>query len=112
MRSGARTPAWTCASPTRTPTPSAGCWCGRRTARSGAGADDPLAGRVDADGFVDTGDLARIDDEGFVWIEGRAGDLINRGGNKVFPDAVEEVLLLHPSVQRRRGGRRAGRSAR
>jgi acyl-coenzyme A synthetase/AMP-(fatty) acid ligase len=66
----------------------------------GAGTDDdPLAGRVDADGFVDTGDLARIDAEGFVWIEGRAGDVINRGGNKVFPDAVEEVLVLHPDVQ-------------
>ncbi len=65
----------------------------------GDGADDPLAGRVDADGFVDTGDLARIDDAGFVWIEGRSGDLINRGGNKVFPDAVEEVLLLHPTVR-------------
>jgi acyl-coenzyme A synthetase/AMP-(fatty) acid ligase len=54
--------------------------------------------RRDADGFIDTGDLARIDDEGFVWIEGRAGDLINRGGNKVYPEAVEEVLRLHPSV--------------
>jgi long-chain acyl-CoA synthetase len=67
-------------------------------ARSGAAAD-PFAGRVDADGYVDTGDLARIDTEGFVWIEGRAGDVINRGGNKVFPDAVEEVLLLHPAVR-------------
>ena len=54
--------------------------------------------RRDADGFIDTGDLARIDDDGFVWIEGRAGDLINRGGNKVYPEAVEEVLRLHPSV--------------
>jgi long-chain acyl-CoA synthetase len=54
--------------------------------------------RRDADGFIDTGDLGRIDDDGFVWIEGRAGDLINRGGNKVFPEAVEEVLRLHPSV--------------
>jgi len=53
-----------------------------------------LADRIDADGFVDTGDLARVDAEGFVWIEGRAGDLINRGGNKVFPDQVEEVLRL------------------
>ena len=54
--------------------------------------------RRDADGFIDTGDLARIDDDGFVWIEGRASDLINRGGNKVYPEAVEEVLRLHPSV--------------
>ncbi|MGZ6896897.1 MAG: class I adenylate-forming enzyme family protein [Acidimicrobiia bacterium] len=64
----------------------------------GRGGDDPLAGRVDAEGFVDTGDLARIDADGFVWIEGRVGDVINRGGNKVFPDAVEEVLRLHPLV--------------
>ena len=54
--------------------------------------------RIDADGFIDTGDLARIDDDGFVWIEGRAGDLINRGGNKVHPEAVEEVLRLSPAV--------------
>ena len=54
--------------------------------------------RIDADGFIDTGDIARIDDDGFVWIEGRAGDLINRGGNKVFPDSVEEVLRLSPAV--------------
>lgn len=54
--------------------------------------------RKDADGFIDTGDLARIDDDGFVWIQGRAGDLINRGGNKVFPESVEEVLRLSPAV--------------
>ena len=57
-----------------------------------------LGDRIDADGFIDTGDLARIDDDGFVWIEGRAGDVINRGGNKVFPAAVEEVLLLSDGV--------------
>jgi len=62
-----------------------------------AGGED-LDDRVDADGFVDTGDLARVDAEGFVWIEGRAGDVINRGGNKVFPDDVEEVLRLVPEV--------------
>jgi long-chain acyl-CoA synthetase len=57
-----------------------------------------LEDRVDLQGFVDTGDLARIDAEGFVWIEGRAGDVINRGGNKVFPAEVEEVLRLSPEV--------------
>ena len=55
--------------------------------------------RRDAEGFIDTGDLARIDDDGFVWIEGRASDLINRGGNKVYPESVEEVLRLHPAVE-------------
>ena len=60
------------------------------------GAD--LADRIDDDGFVDTGDLARVDPDGFVWIEGRVGDVINRGGNKVFPDHVAEVLRLVPGV--------------
>ena len=57
-----------------------------------------IAERTDADGYIDTGDLARIDADGFVWIEGRAGDVINRGGNKVHPAAVEEVLRLSPAV--------------
>jgi long-chain acyl-CoA synthetase len=57
-----------------------------------------LADRIDADGYLATGDLGRIDDEGFVWIEGRSSDLINRGGNKVFPDEVEEVICLAPTV--------------
>ncbi|MBV8951730.1 MAG: long-chain fatty acid--CoA ligase [Actinobacteria bacterium] len=54
--------------------------------------------RIDADGFLRTGDLARVDPDGFVWIEGRVGDVINRGGNKVFPGHVEEVLRLSPRV--------------
>ena len=65
-----------------------------RPLNAALGIDD----RRDADGFIDTGDIASIDEDGFVWIDGRVSDLINRGGNKVFPDAVEEVLRLHPSV--------------
>jgi long-chain acyl-CoA synthetase len=57
-----------------------------------------LEDRVDSEGFVRTGDYARVDDVGFVWIEGRVSDLINRGGNKVFPGQVEEVLCLSPLV--------------
>ena len=57
-----------------------------------------LADRIDPEGFVDTGDLARVDPDGFVWIEGRSGDVINRGGNKVFPEHVAEVLRLVPDV--------------
>jgi acyl-CoA synthetase (AMP-forming)/AMP-acid ligase II len=68
-----------------------------RMAAGYAGAES-LADRIDGEGFVRTGDYARLDAEGFVWIEGRVSDLINRGGNKVFPDNVEEVLLLSPRV--------------
>jgi len=57
-----------------------------------------LTERVDANGYLDTGDEARVDAEGFVWIEGRASEVINRGGNKVFPSHVEEVLRLAPGV--------------
>jgi long-chain acyl-CoA synthetase len=66
---------------------------------SGYADGDSLEDRIDAEGHVRTGDFARIDDEGFVWIEGRVGDVINRGGNKVFPGQVEEVLLLSPGVR-------------
>lgn len=57
-----------------------------------------LGDRVDGDGFFRTGDIARLDEDGFLWIEGRASDMINRGGLKVFPAEVEEVLLLSEAV--------------
>jgi acyl-CoA synthetase (AMP-forming)/AMP-acid ligase II/alkylation response protein AidB-like acyl-CoA dehydrogenase len=58
-----------------------------------------LGDRLDAGGYLRTGDLARVDTDGFVWIEGRVGDVINRGGNKVFPAQVEEVLRRAPGVR-------------
>ena len=66
---------------------------------AGYAGGESLSDRVDAAGYVRTGDHARVDADGFVWIEGRTSDLINRGGNKVFPEQVEEVLRLVPSVQ-------------
>ncbi|WP_055480014.1 AMP-binding protein [Sphaerimonospora mesophila] len=51
------------------------------------------------DGFLRTGDVGRLDTDGFLWIEGRISDMINRGGLKVFPDEVEEVLRRHPAVR-------------
>jgi acyl-CoA synthetase (AMP-forming)/AMP-acid ligase II len=50
------------------------------------------------DDWQRTGDVARIDDDGFVWIEGRVSDMVNRGGLKVHPGEVEEVLRLSPGV--------------
>ena len=73
-------------------------WVRPPSMAAGYATGEELRDRVDADGYVNTGDLARIDADGFVWIEGRAGDLINRGGNKVFPEQVEEVLCLAPGV--------------
>ncbi|WP_422926611.1 class I adenylate-forming enzyme family protein [Singulisphaera sp. PoT] len=50
------------------------------------------------DGWFKTGDIVRIDDEGYVFIVDRAKDMINVGGEKVYPRDVEEVLHRHPSV--------------
>lgn len=57
-----------------------------------------LSDRLSDDGFLRTGDLGRVDADGFVWIEGRVSDMINRGGLKVFPAEVAEVLRLSPAV--------------
>ncbi|MEU8252077.1 AMP-binding protein [Nonomuraea sp. NPDC048916] len=70
--------------------------------RGYAGADGSSGPQDDdriVDGFLRTGDIGRLDADGFLWIEGRVSDMINRGGLKVFPDEVEEVLRRHPSVR-------------
>ncbi len=64
---------------------------------AGLDPDGRFGDRLD-DGFLRTGDVARLDEDGFLWIEGRESDMINRGGLKVFPAEVEEVLLLSASV--------------
>ncbi len=57
-----------------------------------------LGDRLSPDGWFRTGDIGRVDADGFVWIEGRVSSMINRGGLKVHPGEVEEVLRLHRSV--------------
>ena len=51
-----------------------------------------------ADGWFRTGDIVRIDGDGYVFIVDRAKDMINVGGEKVYPRDVEEVLHRHPAV--------------
>ncbi len=53
---------------------------------------------VDADGWLDTGDVGYQDEDGYVYLVGRDGDVINRGGEKIAPREVEELLLAHPDV--------------
>ena len=50
------------------------------------------------DGWLHTGDVGRIDAEGFLWVEGRRDDVIVTGGENVAPEEVEEVLIGHPDV--------------
>lgn len=52
----------------------------------------------DEDGWLPTGDGGSVDDEGRVHVDGRLADVINTGGEKVWPVAVETVLRRHPSV--------------
>jgi fatty-acyl-CoA synthase len=50
------------------------------------------------DGWLDTGDLARLDEDGFIYLTGRAKDLIIRGGHNIDPAIIEDALLAHPQV--------------
>ena len=62
--------------------------------------DNPgaTAAAVDRGGWMHTGDLGVMDDDGYVNIVGRAKDMIIRGGENIYPREVEEVLFQHPAV--------------
>jgi acyl-CoA synthetase (AMP-forming)/AMP-acid ligase II len=51
-----------------------------------------------ASGWLRTGDVGALDGSGFLYLAGRADDVINRGGEKIYPQEVENVLLGHPAV--------------
>ncbi len=51
------------------------------------------------DGWLDTGDLARLDADGRVWLTGRQKDLIIRGGHNIDPSMIEEAMMMHPAVE-------------
>jgi fatty-acyl-CoA synthase len=50
------------------------------------------------DGWLDTGDLGRVDEDGYVYLQGREKDLIIRGGHNIDPRSIEDALLAHPEV--------------
>lgn len=62
--------------------------------------DDPgqTAAAIDEDGWLRTGDLASMDEQGYCRIDGRLKDLIIRGGENIYPREIEQVLFGHPDV--------------
>jgi long-chain acyl-CoA synthetase len=61
--------------------------------------EEATADTLTADGWLKTGDMARVDDDGYYFIVDRKKELIIRGGFNVYPREIEEVLYEHPSVR-------------
>ncbi len=61
--------------------------------------EEATASTWTADGWLRTGDLAYLDDDGFLYICGRKKDMIIRGGNNIYATDVEAVILEHPDVR-------------
>jgi acyl-CoA synthetase (AMP-forming)/AMP-acid ligase II len=61
--------------------------------------DNPEANAVAfTDGWFRTGDQGRFDEDGYLFLSGRLKEIINRGGEKISPREVDEILLTHPAV--------------
>jgi fatty-acyl-CoA synthase len=60
--------------------------------------DERTAEAIDSDGWMHTGDLATMDQDGYVSIVGRSKDMVIRGGENVYPREVEEFLYSHPDI--------------
>ncbi len=58
-----------------------------------------VKGMPDGGVWANTGDLGTVDADGYVWLFGRAKDLIIRGGHNIDPKLIEEALVCHPAVQ-------------
>ncbi|MEM9578630.1 MAG: AMP-binding protein [Pseudomonadota bacterium] len=62
------------------------------------GEDQQTKAAIDADGWMHTGDLATLDENGYCAITGRVKDMILRGGENIYPREIEEFLYTHPDV--------------
>jgi acyl-CoA synthetase (AMP-forming)/AMP-acid ligase II len=65
----------------------------------GAYAGGRAADRFDADGWLDTRDEGYLDEDGFLFLAGRSDDVINRGGEMLYPREIEEVLIADSAVR-------------
>ena len=62
------------------------------------GSEEKTRVTIDDEGWVHTGDLGYLDDDNYLFLSGRSGDMIIRGGENVAPEEVEAVLYEHPDV--------------
>jgi fatty-acyl-CoA synthase len=60
---------------------------------------DKTAEAIDADGWMHTGDLAEMRDDGYCNIVGRIKDMVIRGGENIYPREIEEFLYAHPDIE-------------
>jgi fatty-acyl-CoA synthase len=63
------------------------------------GDPEKTAETVDGEGWLHSGDLGVMDEEGYVRVVGRLKDMIIRGGENIYPREIEEFLLTHPKIQ-------------
>ena len=63
--------------------------------------DNPeaTAGAIDAARYMHTGDIAVMDEDGYVNISGRIKDMVIRGGENIYPREIEEFLYTHPAIK-------------
>lgn len=61
-------------------------------------APEQTAGAIDGAGWMHTGDLGTMDDEGYVAVVGRIKDMVIRGGENIYPREIEEFLYGHPDI--------------
>jgi acyl-CoA synthetase (AMP-forming)/AMP-acid ligase II len=75
-----------------------GLWLRGSLVTTGYAHDEAATRAAVVDGWFDTGDVARMDADGFVWVLDRTKDMINHGGTKIFSAELEELLRRHPAV--------------
>ena len=60
---------------------------------------EATAKAIDSEGWLHTGDLCTVDENGYYKIVGRIKDMIIRGGENIYPKEIEEFLYTHPKIK-------------
>ena len=78
--------------------PWVGCGSARGARPSGTGRTPTATAEILRDGWLDSGDLAHADDDGYLWFFGRKKQIIVHDGSNISPTEVEDALAEHPAV--------------